>query len=100
MAVRTITFQIALIVIIVVAVLIIINSSWNLAQLNKTVGDACTCSGISDMDINNLRIYSVFMLLVGIGLLVYAVLMFLMPTAEKRMALRQGIAERYSHLDK
>jgi len=89
-----------MIVIIVVAVLIIIHSSWTLAQLNRTVGDSCTCSGITDMDINNLRIYSVLMLLAGIGILVYAVLMLLMPTAEKRMALRQGITERYANTEK
>lgn len=100
MPVRTTTFQVAMIVIIIVAVLIIIHSSWTLAQLNKTTGDACTCSGVSDMDINNLRIYSVFMILVGIGILVYAVLMLLMPTAEKRQAYRQGITERFSSVEK
>lgn len=100
MAVRTVTFQVAMIVIIVVAVLIIIHSSWTLAQLNRTVGDSCVCSGTTDMDINNLRIYSVFMVLVGIGIMIYAVLMLLIPTAEKRMALRQGITERFAYMEK
>lgn len=96
MAVRSITFQIALIVIIIVGIILIIQSSWTLAQLNKTRGDNCACSGITDQELNSLRIYSIITLLVGLGIIVYAILMFLMPTKEKRMVLHDKIAERFS----
>ncbi len=96
MAVRTTTFQIALIVIIIVGILIVIHASWTLAQLNRTVGTACACSGASDNDLNNLRTYSIIMLLVGIGILFYSVIMFLVPTSARRDEVSGSVRERFS----
>uniref|UniRef100_A0A6C0CGM4 Uncharacterized protein n=1 Tax=viral metagenome TaxID=1070528 RepID=A0A6C0CGM4_9ZZZZ len=89
-------FRIALVVIIVVAILIIIHAAWTLAQANRTVGDTCACSGVTDMDLYNLKVMSVFMLLIGIGLLIYGVVMILLPMEEKRHIFmeREGITER------
>lgn len=96
MTVRNLSFQIALVIIIVIAILIIIHASWTLAQLNRTVGDSCTCSGVSDMDLNNLKMMSVLMLLVGIGILIYAVIMLLLPMGDRSVIImeREGITER------
>jgi len=82
MAVRTLTFQITLLVIIIVGLLIVIHSAWTLSELNRTNGDSCDCSGVSDHEITNLRIYSIFMLLIGFGMMVYAVVMFLVPVGD------------------
>lgn len=97
--VKVSTFQIALIVIIVVGVLIAIHASWTLSQLNRTEGDSCACSGVSDGDLNGLKMMSVLLLLVGIGIIIYGVIMLLLPMNEKphhTMLEREGITERYS----
>ena len=96
MADKVSSYWIALIVIIVVGILIIIHSSWTLTQLNRTVGDTCACSGVSDMDLNNLKVMSVIMLLVGIGILIYAIIMMLLPMEDRRRIYmeREAITER------
>jgi hypothetical protein len=96
MTVRNSTFQIALVITIVVAILIIIYASWSLAQLNRTVGDSCTCSGVTDVELNNLKMMSVLILLVGIGILIYAVIMLLLPMGDRSVIVmdREGITER------
>lgn len=100
MAVRSITFQIALIVLIIVGIILIVQSSWTLTQLNKTVGDTCACSGVTDQELNSLRIMSILTLLIGLGIIVYAIIMFIMPTKEKRQKLQEKlhnkIAERFA----
>jgi hypothetical protein len=100
MAVRTVTFQVALLVIVIVGIILIIQSSWTLAQLNKTIGDDCACSGTTDQDLNSLRIFSIITMLMGIGIIVYAVIMYMIPTKEKRHEVRDEvrnkIAERFS----
>ena len=99
MAVASITFRVALIVIVIVAVLIIIHASWSLSQISSTRGDDCACSGVSDGDLNSLRIYNIIMLLVGIGLLVYAIVMWLIPTAEARKVQGARMRDRFIRKD-
>lgn len=96
MTVRNSTYQIALVILIIVAILAIIYSSWTLAQLNRTVGDTCACSGVSDMDLNNLKMMSVLMLIAGIAILIYAVVMMLLPMGDRSVVImeREGITER------
>jgi phage shock protein PspC (stress-responsive transcriptional regulator) len=96
MTVKSVTFQVALVIIIIVAVLIIIQSSWTLSQLSRLSGDPCECSGVTDMEIYNLRMYSIIMLIVGLGILIYAILMMLMPGGEKRHASGTHINERFT----
>jgi tellurite resistance protein TehA-like permease len=96
MAVKSTTFQVALIVILIVGLLLIIQSSWTLAQLNKTVADACNCSGVTDQDVNSLKMYAIITLLVGLGVVVYAILMFIMPTSEKRKEFQKRISARFA----
>lgn len=91
MPVRSITFQIALLVIIIVGVLIIIHSSWTLSQLNRVVGDTCPCSGVTDQELNNSRILTIIMLLIGIAIVIYALIMFFLPTAERREEYRERL---------
>jgi uncharacterized membrane protein YgaE (UPF0421/DUF939 family) len=96
MAVRSTTFQIAIIVMLVVAIILIIQSSWTLAQLNKTVGEGCSCSGVTDQDLNSLRMFNIITILVGLGVSVYAVLMLIMPTKAKREEVKGRIASRFA----
>ena len=91
MPVRSITFQIALLVIVIVGVLIIIHSSWTLSQLNRVVGDTCACSGVTDHELNHSRILSIIMLIIGIAIIIYAMIMFFVPTAERRDMYRERV---------
>ena len=84
MAVRTTTFRVTLLIIIIVAILIIVNSLWTLWFLNKSVDAKCVCTQEVSSDAAGLRAYSIIMLLVGFGIGAYAVAMYFMPTAEKR----------------
>lgn len=95
MAVRTITFQVALVIIIVIGILMIIHSAWTISQVNRTNGDDCACSGISDSELNSLRMYSIFMIVIGVALIIYAIVMFLIPTAEVRQEYSTQIRERF-----
>lgn len=97
MAVRSSTFQIALIVILIVGIILIIQSSWTLAQLNKTVGDTCNCSGVTDQDLTSLRMFAIITLFVGIGVIIYATLMLMMPGKVKSEHHERGhIASRFA----
>lgn len=96
MAVRSSTFQIALIVILIIGVILIVQSTWTLAQLNKTIGSECNCSGVTDQDLNSLRAFSVITLLVGLGVIVYAILMLLMPSKQKQVMNQGYIATRFA----
>jgi hypothetical protein len=97
MAVKSSTFQIALLVILIVGIILIIQSSWTLAQLNKTVGDACSCSGVTDQDLTSLRMFATVTLFAGIGVIVYAVLMLIMPGGSKVDHSQHGrIASRFA----
>lgn len=95
MAVKSITFQVALMVIIIVGLLIVIHSAWTLGQLNRIVGDDCPCSGVDDHELNHSRTFSTVMLLAGIGIMIYAVIMLLVPTSVKRDNLRAATRERF-----
>lgn len=99
MPVRTITFQIALLVIVIVGVLIIIHSSWTLSQLNRVVGDTCVCSGVTDRELNNSRILTIIMLIIGIAIVIYALIMFFVPTAEHREMYRERARYGYRSSD-
>jgi hypothetical protein len=107
MTVKSLTFQIALLVIIVVGIILIIQSSWTMAQLNKTVGDGCTCSGVVDQEITNLKLYSLMTLILGLGIIVYAILMFVMysgsrgdhHTSERRVRESGMIASRFASME-
>ena len=92
MAVRTITFQVALIVIIIVGILIVIHSAWMLAELNRVNGTPCPCSGVTDVELNRSRTFSILMLLIGLGIIIYAVVMFFIPTSERREYYRERLA--------
>ncbi len=86
---------IALIVIIIVAVLIIIEASWSLWAVNSTVGnETCNCSGISNSSLSSLRTFETIMLLLGIGLLIYAIVLLIIPTPEKRRSSFQSLGRR------
>lgn len=95
MSVSVTSLRIAMIVIIVVAVLIIIEASWSLQTINSTAGDACNCSGVSTDQLNSLRTLEIIMLLVGIGIAVYAVVMLILPTSKARAEAGERIRERF-----
>jgi len=97
MAVKSSTFQIALIVILIIGVILIIQSSWTLAQLNKTIGDGCNCSGVSNQELDSLRLFAILTLLAGLGVIVYAILMLMMPSKQEKPKEVQGhIASRFA----
>lgn len=99
MPVRTTTFRVALAIILLIAILIIIEASWSIWFVNRSGGDDCPCTGITNSNINSMRGYQVFMLIAGIVLLIYAIVMFYIPTAEKRRVagerVSSQIAERF-----
>jgi len=80
MAVSLASYQIVLIVIILIGIILVIHAAWVLAELNKTVGDQCLCSGVSDQEISSLRVYTIIGLLVGIGAIIFGVIMFFIPS--------------------
>lgn len=87
---------IALIVIIIVAVLIIIEASWSLWLVNTVkTNDICECSGVSSSSIGSLRAYEIVMLIIGLGLLVYAIVLLIIPTPEKRKATFASTGRRF-----
>ena len=94
MAVRSSTFQIAMIVLIIVGILIVIHSSWTLSQLRRIVGDTCDCSGVTDHELRHTRGFAILMLLIGIAVIIYAVVLLVIPTAEKREHYRSQLSER------
>lgn len=96
MVVKSSTFQIALIVILIIGVILIIQSSWTLAQLNKTIGDACNCSGVTDQDLTSLRMFAILTLFAGIGVMIYAILMLMMPGKNKIDTSPSHIATRFA----
>lgn len=96
MAVKSSTFQIALVVILIIGVILIIQSLWTLAQLNKTIGDTCNCSGVTDQDLTGLRMFSIITLLAGLGAMIYAILMLMMPVKIKREPVQGHIASRFA----
>jgi heme/copper-type cytochrome/quinol oxidase subunit 4 len=86
MGVNLATFQIVLIVTIIVGVIMIIYSAWVMTQLNSTVGDECLCSGVSTQQVNSLYIFSVITLLIGIALVIHGVIfLFLQGAGDRRM---------------
>jgi hypothetical protein len=103
MPVRTTTFRVALAIILLVAILIIIEASWSIWFVNRSGGDDCPCTGITNSNINSMRGYQVFMLILGIVLLIYAIVMFYIPTAERRRVagerVRSQISERFVRKD-
>ena len=99
MGVSSTTFRIALLVIIIVAILIITQSAWAIWFANRSGGDSCACSGVNDNDIFSLRSYNIFMLLIGIGILVYALVMLTMPGYEKRRRAGEYVREKFVRKD-
>lgn len=83
MSVKSSTYQIALIVILIIGIILIIHSSWVLSQLNKTVGNDCSCSGVTDQDLNALKTFTIITLLSGLGIVIYAVLMLIWPATQR-----------------
>lgn len=98
MGVRTTTFRVALLIIVIVCVLIIVSASWTMWFDNIVEGSTCTCSGVSDNDKTMLRNFQIIMLLVGIGVLIYAIVMFFIPTAERREEARRHMHERFNRV--
>ena len=96
MAARLTTLRIALIVILIVAILIIVEASWSLQTIIATNGDGCACSGVSDNQLSNLRNFEILMLLVGIGIAIYAILMLFIPTSDARRKAGDKIRERFN----
>jgi len=87
---------IALIVIIIVAVLIIIEASWTLWMVNTVKStDTCICSGVSPSTISSLRAYEIVMLLLGLGILIYAIVLLIIPTKEKRQKVLRSTGRRF-----
>lgn len=91
MGVRTTTFRVALMIIVIVAILVIIEASWSIWFVNRSGGDDCPCTGITNSNINSMRGFQIFMLIAGIALIVYAVVMFYIPTAEKRRVVGERV---------
>ena len=91
MTVRTTTFRVALLIIVIIAILVVIEASWSIWFVNRSGGDDCPCTGITNSNINSMRGFQIFMLILGSALIVYAVLMFYIPTAEKRQVAGQRI---------
>jgi len=94
MAVRTTTFFVALIIIVVVAILIIIQSSWSIWLTNTVEGDDCDCSGVTDSDLSSLRVFNIIMIIIAIGLIIYAVILYFIPTAEARERTSESFRKR------
>ena len=74
--------RIILIVVLIVAVLVIIQSSWNIWTLNQVVGDDCACSGLSDGGVSAPTIFNIVMLVVGILLALWIVYLLLQSTCK------------------
>ena len=91
MGVNLATFQIVLIVMIIVGVILIVHSAWVLSQLNSTIGDECLCSGVSTSQVNSLYIFSVMVLLVGIAMIIYALVLFMTSGSGEKHSKRRRL---------
>lgn len=66
------SLKIAIIIIVIVCIIILIQSIWTISKLGQIKGDSCNCSGISDEELDNLRIYSIISIIAASVGLIFA----------------------------
>lgn len=71
------------IVMIVVGILIIVQSAWNLWFINSSNGDDCACSGVSDGDKMCLQVFNGTLIVLGAILAFWALWILSGRTNEK-----------------
>lgn len=66
------TWEIGLIVILVISILVVVYAIWTITKVRKIKGDTCSCSGISDDELDQLVILSIVMIVAACIGFIYA----------------------------
>tara|TARA_R110001632_G_scaffold90880_3_gene195027 strand:+ start:3950 stop:4279 length:330 start_codon:yes stop_codon:yes gene_type:complete len=71
------TYEIGIIIILVISILIVVYAIWTITKVRKIRGDTCSCSGISDDELDQLTILSIVMIIAAcVGFFYAAYMLF------------------------